>query len=401
MTESALGMQTSALQSPRAACGRAVKSLPRPPRAVRAAAVRSPVLSSAVQRSAGSTDKNGAKYLSTWLLKEELAGRVDNELAVVLQSISVACKEISCLVKNAPIAGMTGVADSTNASGDEQKKLDLVANDVFCRCVADSGRTGIVVTEEEDTPIAVESTSEGQYIVCFDPIDGSSNIDACVTTGSIFAIYSSEQDSCKVDWGTDGDEEILEKCLTNVRKSGKELVAAGYCMYSSSTVFMLTVGDGVYGFTLDSGNTGEFILSHDNIKIPEPGAGGQKIYSGNNGNVELWAPELKEYVEHLQREGHSYRYIGALVGDFHRTLLYGGVWLYPPDSKAPQGKARLLYEVAPMSMIAEQAGGMSTWGPKAADRVLEVVPETVHQKSPMFVGSTGEIKRLQEFLASR
>jgi len=354
---------------------------------------------------ASATGPNNSKNFSTWLLKEVSSGQIDADLAAVLQAISTASKEISCLVRSAPIDGMTGVAASSNASGDEQKPLDILANEIFCAAVSESGRTGIVVSEEEDAPIAVENTDSGDYIVCFDPIDGSSNIDACVTTGSIFAVYSKGE--CDVDWDDDSEEEIVDKCLTNVRRSGNELVAAGYCMYSSSTVLMLSVGNGVYGFTLDVGRTGEFVLSHPNLKIPEPGSGGQRIYSGNNANVNLWAPELKEYVEQLQDpdlnggKPYSYRYIGALVGDFHRTLLYGGIWLYPGDVKAPQGKARLLYEVAPMGMLAEQAGGMATWGEKAQDRVLDVVPESVHQRSPLFVGSSGEVQRLQEFLATK
>ena len=146
------------------------------------------------------------------------------------------------------------------------------------------------------------------------------------------------------------------------------------------------------------------MLSHDDVKIPNPG---QRIYSGNLGNIDLWAPELKAYVEHLTEGGPdggkpwTYRYIGALVGDFHRTLLYGGIWLYPPDSNAPRGKARLLYEVAPMGWLAEQAGGLATYGPMATDRVLTVVPQTIHQKSPMFVGSKQAVIGLQTFLEKR
>lgn len=171
-------------------------------------------------------------------------------------------------------------------------------------------------------------------------------------------------------------------------------------MYSSATVMMISVGNGVFGFTLDW-TTGEFVLSHDDVKIPNPG---QRIYSGNQGNVEKWAPEMRAFVDHLQKGGDdggepfTYRYIGALVGDFHRTLLYGGIWLYPPDSSAPEGKARLLYEVAPMGFLAEQAGGMATWGPMADKRVMEVVPQHIHQRSPMFVGSSDVITSLQKFL---
>ena len=212
-----------------------------------------------------------------------------------------------------------------------------------------------------------------------------------MTTGSIFGIYSAGE--CAID-PADSPEQALEKCMLNTRRSGEELVAAGYCMYSSSCVLVLTVGDGVYGFTLDR-EIGEFLLSHDNLRIPEANA----MYSCNLGNTALWAPQLAEYAAELQRQNYTYRYIGALVGDFHRTLLYGGLWLYPPDSKAPEGKARLLYEVAPIGMLAEQAGGMATYGDRAEKRVLDAVPTSTHQKHPMFVGSPREVEKLQQFLS--
>ena len=329
----------------------------------------------------------GVDTLNTFLFREEQRGVVSGDLAIIVNNIAVACKKISNLVAVAPIQNLTGLAGSSNESGDEQKKLDVISNDIFCDAMSDTCRANMIVTEEEDVPLRVEAIS-GDYIVCFDPIDGSSNIDAAVTTGSIFGIYSSGE--CQI-FEHDSVEEAMEKCVLNARKSGEELVCAGYVMYSSSTVMMLTVGDGVYGFTLDT-STGEYVLSHDDVKIPDPG---QRIYSGNNGNVDKWAPEMKAYVRYLQLGGadrakgpYSYRYIGALVGDFHRTLLYGGIWLYPPDKSAPQGKARLLYEVAPMGFLAEQAGGMAMWGECAEKRVMEVVPEQIHQRSPMFVGSS-------------
>lgn len=361
------------------------------------------------QRVAGQCRASGLRVMSavaapttftSWVLRQERERTIDNELAIVLTSIATACKRISSLVSRAPVDGYLGLAGDANASGDEQKKLDIIANDVFCAAVRDSGRTSILVSEEEESAVALEAVGGGDYIVCFDPIDGSSNIDAAVPTGSIFGIYSPGE--CKFE-ADDSPETILNSCLLNTRKSGNELVSAGYCMYSSSTVLVLTVRNGVYGFTLDS-TTGEFMLSHDNLKIPDPG---QKIYSGNLGNTGLWAPELREYVDVLQDPAnnggkpYSYRYIGALVGDFHRTLLYGGIWLYPADTKAPNGKARLLYEVAPMSLIAEEAGGLATFGPLATSRVLDVIPQTVHQKSPLFVGSASEVRKLQAHLAAR
>jgi|TARA_B100000683_G_scaffold93025_1_gene91921 fructose-1,6-bisphosphatase I len=343
--------------------------------------------------------------LSTYLTHQAAIGTVDGDLAVALNSIAVACKRVRALVAKAPIAGMTGSAGGSNASGDEQKKLDVVANDVFVETLSSCGRAGVIVTEEEDTPIAVErvgSKDGGGYVVTFDPIDGSSNIDACVTTGSIFGVYAPGE--CEIK-ETDTPEQTLENCLTNAKQSGEALVAAGYCMYSSSCVFVLTVGDGVYQFDYDDAS-GEFLMTRERMQIPD-GKDMQRIYSCNNGNVNLWEPELKEFVEYLQDGGSeggkpwSYRYIGALVADAHRTLSYGGLWLYPGDSNAPEGKARLLYEIAPVSMLAEQAGGISMRGAKADERVLEVTPEHIHQKSPMFVGSASAVRDLQEFLKSK
>jgi len=335
--------------------------------------------------------------LSAHLASASARGDIDADLAIALNSVAIACKRVRALVARAPIAGNTGAAGGSNASGDEQKKLDVIANDVFVETLRACGRASVIVTEEEDTPIAVERASG--YIVTFDPIDGSSNIDACVTTGSIFGVYA--PGACEIK-DTDSAEETLANCLTNSLQSGEALVAAGYCMYSSSCVFVLTTGDGVAQYDFDE-NVGEFVCSKERVTIPD-GDKMQRIYSGNNGNVNLWAPELKDYVAHLQKGGSdggkpwTYRYIGALIGDFHRTLLYGGIWLYPPDTSAPNGKARLLYEIAPISMIAEQACGMSTRGPKANESVLDVVPKHIHEKSPMFVGSKSAVQDLQEFL---
>ena len=336
--------------------------------------------------------------LTTYLARESARGNIDPELAVTLNAIAFACKRVRALVARAPLSGNTGSLGVSNASGDEQKRLDVLANDVFVDALRSSGRTGTIVTEEEATPIACARVENG-YVATFDPIDGSSNIDACVATGSIFGVYA--PGACEVD-AEDGGEETLRKCVTNALRSGESLVAAGYCMYSSSAVFVLTTGDGVYQFDYDE-NVGDFVMSKERMMIPD-GSKMQRIYSGNNGNVDLWAPELRDYISHLQNGGSdkgkpwTYRYIGALVADFHRTLNYGGLWLYPPDSKAPEGKARLLYEIAPCSMIVEQAGGMSMRGKMADERVLEVVPTGIHQKSPMFIGSASAVKDLQEFL---
>lgn len=331
--------------------------------------------------------------LSTWLFKEEAKGTVDSELATVLSSIALACKQIASLVNRAGVSNLTGAAGLANASGEDQKKLDVVSNDVFCNALRSCGRTGTLASEEEDVPIAVEETNSGHYVVCFDPLDGSSNIDAGISTGSIFGIYEPSE-LCTPEDSQD-PEKVLQNCVVNVCQPGSGLQAAGYCLYSSSVILVLSVGNGVNGFTYDS-LVGEFILTHPDIKIPEKG----KIYSFNEGNYAGWSDGLRNYIDSLKDPSkwdgkpYSSRYIGSLVGDFHRTMLYGGIYGYPGDKKNPNGKLRLLYECAPMSFLAEQAGGKGSTG---VERVLDVCPEEVHQRVPLFIGSSGEVEYLESF----
>eukprot|EP00850_Spirogloea_muscicola_P002839 SM000011S19017 [mRNA] locus=s11:354346:356959:- [translate_table: standard] len=334
---------------------------------------------------------------TNWVVRQEIAGQIDNEMVIVLTSIATACKQIASLVQRAGIANMTGVQGAQNISGEDQKKLDVISNEVFSNTLRSSGRTGIIASEEEDTPVAVEETYGGEYIVVFDPLDGSSNIDAAVSTGSIFGIFKPENDSgCFVNLGDDPSlDQIEQACVVNVCQPGSNLQAAGYCMYSSSVILVLSVGNGLYGFTLDP-MYGEFVLSHDRITVPKSG----KIYSFNEGNYALWSDKLKKYIDSLKDPGpsgkpYSARYIGSLVGDFHRTLLYGGIYGYPPDSKNKTGKLRLLYECAPMSFLVEQAGGKGSDGYK---RILDIIPEKVHQRVPLFIGSIEEVEKLEKYL---
>ncbi|XP_020086166.1 fructose-1,6-bisphosphatase, chloroplastic [Ananas comosus] len=334
--------------------------------------------------------------LTTWLLKQEQAGNIDTELTIVLSSISVACKQIASLVQRASIANLTGVQGAVNVQGEDQKKLDVISNEVFSNCLTSSGRTGIIASEEEDVPVAVEESYSGNYIVVFDPLDGSSNIDAAVSTGSIFGIYS-PNDECLADTGDDATlDQTEQRCVVTVCQPGSNLLAAGYCMYSSSVIFVLTVGEGVFVFTLDP-MYGEFVLTQEEVKIPRAG----KIYAFNEGNYQLWEDKLKQYMDILKDPGpsgkpYSARYIGSLVGDFHRTLLYGGIYGYPRDKKNKNGKLRLLYECAPMSFIVEQAGGKGSDGHQ---RILDIKPEEIHQRVPLFIGSVEEVEKLEKFLA--
>ncbi|KAH7288253.1 hypothetical protein KP509_31G019200 [Ceratopteris richardii] len=334
--------------------------------------------------------------LTGWLLKQEQSGVIDAELTIVLSSISLACKQIASLVQRAGISNLTGVQGATNVQGEDQKKLDVVSNEVFSSCLRSSGRTGIIASEEEDIPVAVEESYSGNYVVVFDPLDGSSNIDAAVSTGSIFGIYRpTEGCLANLDDDTSLDQQA-QNCIMNVCQPGSNLLAAGYCMYSSSVIMVLSVGKGVHGFTLDP-LYGEFVLTHSDIKIPSKG----KIYSFNEGNYQLWDDKLKKYMDDLKDPGpsgkpYSARYIGSLVGDFHRTMLYGGIYGYPPDKKSKNGKLRLLYECAPMSFLAEQAGGKGSDGYR---RVLDIHPEQVHQRVPLYIGSTEEVEKVEKYLA--
>ncbi|XP_062005235.1 fructose-1,6-bisphosphatase, chloroplastic [Rosa rugosa] len=333
--------------------------------------------------------------LTCWLLEQEQKGVIDAEMTIVLSSISLACKQIASLVQRASISNLTGIQGAVNIQGEDQKKLDVVSNEVFSNCLRSSGRTGIIASEEEDVPVAVEESYSGNYIVVFDPLDGSSNIDAAVSTGSIFGIYS-PNDECLADIDDETLDSAAQKCIVNVCQPGSNLLAAGYCMYSSSVIFVLTVGQGVYAFSLDP-MYGEFVLTQEKVQIPKAG----KIYSFNEGNYQLWDDKLKKYMDDLKDPGpsgkpYSARYIGSLVGDFHRTLLYGGIYGYPRDKKSKNGKLRLLYECAPMSFIVEQAGGKGSDGHA---RVLDIQPTEIHQRVPLYIGSVDEVEKLEKYLA--
>jgi len=359
-------------------------------RAVRTQAV-------AVETPASTSAKPRSQYelftLTTWLLKEEQKGNIDTELCTVISSIALACKQISSLVQRAGISNLTGLAGAANVQGEDQKKLDVVSNEVFANCLRSSGRTGVIASEEEELPIAVEETYSGNYIVVFDPLDGSSNIDAGISVGSIWGIYSPNE-GCTIE-EMDDPETMMQKCVTSVCQPGRSLLCSGYCLYSSSTILVLTIGDGVFGFTLDP-LVGEYVLTHDRIQIPESG----KIYAFNEGNMDLWDPAVQDYMKSLKApdnwggKPYSARYIGSLVGDFHRTMLYGGIYGYPGDKKNVNGKLRLLYECAPMSFLAEQAGGSGSTG---TQRVLDILPEKVHQRVPLFIGSKNEVEYLESF----
>lgn len=307
------------------------------------------------------------------------------ELSDLLHDLSLAAKVISLEVNKAGLVDILGFTGSSNVHGEEVKKLDVYAHDMMIKAMDHGGHLCVMASEEDEDIIHIPPEFYiGKYVLLFDPLDGSSNIDANVSIGTIFSIYR------RVSPG-DGPG-TLEDCL----QPGFKQVAAGYIIYGSSTIFVYTAGNGVHGFTLDP-SFGEFILSHPNIKTPKKG----KIYSINEGNYLYWHPGLKKYIKWLQEEDkstgrpYSSRYIGSMVADIHRNLLYGGIFMYPADIRNPNGKLRLMYECNPMAFIVEQAGGRASDGKR---RILEIKPEKLHQRVPIFIGSEEDVLMVEKFL---
>jgi fructose-1,6-bisphosphatase I len=297
------------------------------------------------------------------------------DLTQLLTSIQTAVKAISSAVRKAGISQLFGVAGDINVQGEEVKKLDVVSNELFINLLRSSYTTCLLVSEENETIIEVEVERQGKYIVMFDPLDGSSNIDCLVSIGSIFGIWRRNPDA-------EGPMTVQDAL-----QSGSQMVAAGYALYGSATMMVITSGNGVNGFMLDPA-IGEFILSEPDMKIKPRG----KLYSVNEGYVSSWDPATVEFVNSLKfpKEGKPYgqRYIGSMVADIHRTIKYGGVFIYPATKDAPQGKLRLMYECNPMAMLIEQAGGKAVAGDK---RVLDIVPTSIHQRSCVVMGSPEEV----------
>mmetsp|Transcript_4513 Transcript_4513/g.5532 ORF Transcript_4513/g.5532 Transcript_4513/m.5532 type:complete len:420 (-) Transcript_4513:700-1959(-) len=330
-----------------------------------------------------------------------------SELAQLISGIQTASKAISNLVKRSqlPSSSVLGLEGAINVQGEDQKKLDVITNDVLKRALKHTGTVGVVASEEEDTPMNVMSErktkdviyDEGSsYVTVFDPLDGSSNVDAGIPTGTIFGIFHHDE-SCDISAFLDAPEDSNFNmddvvCMVNTLQPGNNLAAAGYVLYSSSTFLTLTIGSGVYGFTLDE-QIGEFVLSHPCIQLPDE----MNIMSFNEANWDLWDEPMQNVHERWRtgksKLGKRYtsRYVGSMVADVHRTLLYGGVFGYPSDSKNVNGKLRLLYEAAPMSFLIEQAGGLSTTG---RERIMDLTPENVHQRVPVVMGSKTEVQEV-------
>ena len=305
----------------------------------------------------------------------------------LLRDLTLAFKMIWREVSKAGLVNILGTVGRENIHGDDLKKLDLFADETIYRAMDHGGHLCVMASEENEDVLHIpENYPTGKYVLIYDPLDGSSNIDANITIGKIFSIYR------RVTHSGHGS---MEDCL----QPGYKQVAAGYAVYGSSTMLVYTTGDGVHGFTLDPA-IGEFLLSHENIRIPRKGS----IYSVNEGNSHRWSDSMRRYISYLQEEDkatgrpYSSRYIGALVGDVHRTLLYGGIFLYPADSKRHDGKLRLMYEGNPMAFLLEEAGGRATNG---SERILDIQPKQLHQRVPLFLGSEEDVITAEEFVQGK
>lgn len=300
------------------------------------------------------------------------------DLTQLMNAILTAVKAISNSVRKAGIARLYGIAGNTNIQGEEVKKLDVLSNDLFINMLRSSFSTCLMVSEENDNVIEVETEKQGKYVVCFDPLDGSSNIDCLVSIGTIFSIYR------KLDEGPATERDALQP--------GRKIVAAGYALYGSATAVVLSTGNGVNGFMLDP-SIGEFVLTERNIRVKPRG----KIYSINEGYAKFWYDPVIDFIDSKKnpKSGKPYgaRYIGSMVADVHRTLMYGGIFAYPATKEAPKGKLRLLYECNPMAYIMEQAGGLATTGTMP---ILDIQPEAIHQRTPIFLGSRDDVQDVIE-----
>ncbi|KAG1403284.1 hypothetical protein G6F60_005141 [Rhizopus arrhizus] len=314
--------------------------------------------------------------LTRWVISQQQdAPEATGDFTLLLTAIQFGCKFVASKVKQAGLVNLLGLTGAANVQGEDVKKLDVLANDIFRNALIASGKACLLIPEEDENAMIIENEIQrGKYVVTFDPLDGSSNIDCGVSIGTIFGIFKVKDES----------NPNISDCI----RSGRELIAAGYCMYGSYCELILSIGNGVNGFTLDP-SIGEFIMTHPKITMPSRG----KIYSVNEGNYKYFDEPSKKYVD-LVKKKYSARYVGSMVSDIHRTLLYGGIFGYPADSKSKKGKLRILYEVFPMSYLIEQAGGKATTGKMDC---LDLIPEHIHDRSGIWLGSKEDVEELESF----
>jgi fructose-1,6-bisphosphatase I len=315
--------------------------------------------------------------------QERLHPEATGELSGILYDIALAAKMITNKVRRAGLADILGATDHENVQGEIVQKLDVFANETIIKAMDHTGRLCAMASEEEPGIIQIpENFRCGKYVLLFDPLDGSSNIDVNVPVGTIFSVMR------KITRGARGEME-------DMLQPGRRQVAAGYVLYGSSTMLVYTTGQGAHGFTYDP-SIGEFLLSHPNIRIPNEG----RYLSVNDGYERLWDDATRQLMRRYRglegdRKGLNVRYVGSLVADFHRNLLGGGVFAYPANAKAPKGKLRLLYEANPLAFVVEQAGGAACDG---VQRILDIHPTELHQRTPLYIGSKSEVELAQEIL---
>ncbi len=318
--------------------------------------------------------------------QQERSNGATGDFSSLLRDLTLAFKIINREVMQAGLVDALGATGTENIQGELVQKLDAFADTVIFRAMDHGGHLCAMASEENEDILPIPKQYKcGKYVLLFDPLDGSSNIDVNVSIGTIFSILRRIT------------PEDTPGTMDDFLQPGYKQIAAGYTIYGPSTMLVYTAGRGVYGFTYDP-SVGEFILSHDDIRIPEHGS----IYSVNEGNYHKWDRRMQQYIDWAKsdvpeenKKAYSLRYIGSMVADVHRTLLYGGVFLYPADIKSYKGKLRLLYEANPMSFVVEQAGGMAHDGER---RVLEIMPEKLHQRTPLIVGSPKNVEEVERFL---
>ena len=307
------------------------------------------------------------------------------EFSWLLSGIIEATQIIAAKVRRAGLTDILGQTGGTNVHGETVQRLDIFANDLLIKCLAYRGNAGILASEENEEPLVIHASSDqGKYIVLFDPLDGSSNIDVNVSIGTIFSILE------RPPAGTVSNGPVAE-----ILQPGTKQRAAGYVIYGPSTVLVYTTGQGVHMFTLEP-SSGTFILHREHVRMPESGA----ICSVNESNFGAFPEPVQRYLLGVKASSspvYTSRYVGSFVADFHRTLLKGGIFMYPQTAAAPKGKLRLMYECNPMAFISEQAGGLATDGQQ---RILDIVPETLHQRTPLFIGSKREVEGVLTCIAA-
>jgi len=327
------------------------------------------------------------KTLGEFIIENQTSFQYSSgELSRLINSIRLAAKVVNHQVNKAGLVDITGTAGETNIQGEDQQKLDVIANETFISTLTNRNIVCGIASEENDDFITIEGQAEdhkNKYVLLMDPLDGSSNIDVNVSVGTIFSIYRRVT--------PEGTPVTLEDFL----QPGRDQVAAGYIIYGTSTMLVYTTGHGVNGFTLNPA-IGTFYLSHPNMQFPEQGS----IYSVNEGNYVHFPTGVKKYIKYCQEEGenrpYTSRYIGSLVSDIHRNMIKGGIYMYPKSSRATKGKLRLLYECNPMALIAEQAGGKASDG---FTRILDIKPTELHERVPFFCGSKLMVEKAEEFMS--